>query len=166
MSFVTELTDKNHIFNTSVYFDRFCVEYLSKLSTSQEFSRSADLRKIDYDNFQTMWNEIRNNPSHPKYNQCSQIFVASFKLFQRNGIVFSVSSFSEGIRYYVPKAEIVSFLDNLGKVRVYDFDTFMKHFNFPHFKIKGEDIIYYDCFIFFINQERDEILGQIKTLKP
>jgi hypothetical protein len=166
MSFVNNLPETNHIFNTSVDFDKFFVDNLQNRLSSQELSRSIDLKKIDYDNFQTMFNEIKNNPRNPKYNRYSQIFVASFKLFQRNGVIFSASSFSEGLRYYVPKAEIVSFLDNCGKVRIYNFDIFMTYFNFPQFRIKGkEDIVYYDCFLFFINQERDEILSQIKTLK-
>lgn len=140
--------------------DGFYVSNIHEIVSNKEFSRNISDIQRDYDNFQKIWNKIKENPSHSEYERCCNINIATFKVFSKAESTISVCCLSEGIHTYLPNTKVISLFDNSGRSRMFTFESYNKLFHMKKINVKGKkDIIYYDC-NFFPTEE------DIKRLEP
>ncbi len=130
-------------------FEGFSINEIHEFITAKKFKRSiADIQK-DYDNFQRTWNKIKNNKSHHSNEECSKFFIATFKVYEKDGEIITISSLSQDVNTYLPKTNVISLFDNNGILRMFTFDSFLKVMNLKPVQIKDKkDIIYYICYDF------------------
>lgn len=127
----------------------FTINEIHEIVTIKPFLRSLGEKQMEYDKFQKLWNKIKTNPSHKRHEECSKYFISTFKVFKKDNLIITVSSLSEGVSTYLPKAEYISLFDNTGRVRMFTFDSFLEIMQLKSFNIKDKkDIIYYVCTTF------------------
>lgn len=73
----------------------FVINEIHEVVSIKPFSRSLADRKEDYDKFQKIWNKIKNNHSHARYEECSKFFISTFKVFEKNHQLLTICSMSE-----------------------------------------------------------------------
>lgn len=141
-------------------FDGFYISNLHEIVSSKKFSRKISDIQRDYNNFQKIWNKIKENPSHSEYETCCNINIATFKVFSKEESTVTVCCLSEGIHTYLPNSKVISLFDKYGRSRMFTFESYIKLFHMKKINVKGKkDILYYDC-NFFPTEE------DIAKLKP
>lgn len=126
--------------------DGFYINEIHEMITNKQICKSLGEIQFEYDKFQKIWNKIKSNHLHPRYEECSKIFISTFKIFERHDKIVTISSLSDGVSTYLPKTSIISLFDKFGRVRMFTFDSFLEIMKLKSFNIKDKkDIIYYVC---------------------